>query len=218
MNRNQPSMRVLRHFIWDFDGTLFDTYPIIVQNLRDALAQFGRDAAPGEIMRYMLTTIPAACAHYAEAFGIPREELSRAYVQRHRQATLELAARPMPGVEPVLRAIRESGRYNYIFTHRSVDETMAYLDKYGLSREFCEVVAPETPGFSLKPAPDAVLYLARKYGMTGDDAVMVGDREIDLGSGRAAGIRTAHLVCAAAPETLESDWTFSDYRQMLVLL
>lgn len=33
----------IRHFIWDFDGTVADTYPAIIQSLRDALQEFGHD-------------------------------------------------------------------------------------------------------------------------------------------------------------------------------
>ena len=47
---------------------------------------------------------------------------------------------------------------------------------------------------------------------------MVGDREIDLGSGRNAGVRTAHLVCALAPEELACDWRLHSFAQMLALL
>ena len=38
---NSPAdMHRLVHFIWDFDGTLFDTYPVIIEDLRGALAVF----------------------------------------------------------------------------------------------------------------------------------------------------------------------------------
>ena len=35
----QRSMRNIQHFIWDFDGTLFDTYPVIIGDLRKALGK-----------------------------------------------------------------------------------------------------------------------------------------------------------------------------------
>ena len=34
-------MKNIRHFIWDFDGTLFDTYPVIIEDLNLALREFG---------------------------------------------------------------------------------------------------------------------------------------------------------------------------------
>ena len=41
-------MQNIRHFIWDFDGTLFDTYPLIIQKLCLALQKYGHDCDPIE--------------------------------------------------------------------------------------------------------------------------------------------------------------------------
>ena len=214
----ERDMQQVRHFIWDFDGTLFDTYPVIIENLRSALAEYGRDCDPVDAMRRMLVTIPAARNHYADAYGIDREALAEAYGRYHARANEALAAQPYAGVREVLEHICAAGNHNYIFTHRKVWETELYLKKYGMEPYFREVVGPETPGFALKPAPDAVLYLMKKYGMRTEDTVMVGDRECDLGSGRSAGIGAVHLVCAAAPEDLVCDWLLEDFGRMLALL
>ena len=214
----ERDMQQVRHFIWDFDGTLFDTYPVIIENLRSALAEYGRDCDPVDAMRRMLVTIPAARNHYADAYGIDREALAEAYGRYHARANEALAAQPYAGVREVLEHICAAGNHNYIFTHRKVWETELYLKKYGMEPYFREVVGPETPGFALKPAPDAVLYLMKKYGMRTEDTVMVGDRECDLGSGRSAGIGAVHLVCAAAPEDLVCDWRLEDFGRMLALL
>ena len=209
------SLARIRHFIWDFDGTLFDTYPVIIRNLRAALAEFGCDADPVEAMGLMLDSIPAARQHYAARFGLDLKALTDAYQRYHVQATAALEAAPMPLLPAVLRAAAEKGGYHYVFTHRQLDETNAYLTKYALTDLFRDIVAPGCPGFAPKPAPDAVLHLMEKYGMTADDTVMIGDREIDLGSGRNAGIRTVHIVCTDVPEDLVCDWRFTDYGQML---
>lgn len=211
-------MQHIKHFIWDFDGTLFDTYPIIIRNLRMALAQFGHDCDPTDAMRRMLDTIPAARNHYADAFGIDRQALADAYEVYHRQANAELAAPPMEGVRTVLQRICESGRHNYIFTHRKVWETRLYLEKYGLDGYFTDLLGPESEGFALKPAPDAVLHLMKKHGMAAGETVMIGDRDCDLGSGRNAGVGAVHLVCAAAPEELICDWKLRNFDEMLTLL
>lgn len=212
------SMRKIQHFIWDFDGTLFDTYPVIIKNLRLALGEYGCDCDPVQAMELMLDTIPAARNFYADQFGIDREELAAAYGRYHREATRQLAAEPISGVREVLERIHESGRHSYIFTHRKNEETMLYLKKYGLEDFFRDVIGPSSPQFAFKPAPDAVLYLMEKYGMCPEETVMVGDRDCDLGSGRNAGIKSAHLVCAMAPESLVCDWRLNSFEEMLAML
>ncbi len=214
----QRSMRNIQHFIWDFDGTLFDTYPVIIGDLRKALGQFGYGCDPVEAMGLMLTNILVARNYYADKYGIDREALASAYQEHHRQTVELFSAEPMEGVQEVLANICASERYNYIFTHRKVDETVRCLEKYGLDRYFREIIGPESPGFAWKPAPDAVLYLMEKYGMTPQDTVMVGDRECDLGSARNAHIGTVHYVCAAVPETLACQWRVESFGEMLALL
>lgn len=211
-------MQDIQHFIWDFDGTLFDTYPVIIENVRLALKDHGHDCQPAEAMRLMLDTIRTALDHYAQHYGLDRQGLEDAYYVYHRKANEALQAKPISGVPEVLEKICASGRHNYIFTHRKCDETLAYLKKYGLDGYFREIVGPESPVFAWKPAPDALLYLVEKYKMNPENTVMVGDRECDLGSGRNAGVKVAHLMCALAPEQLVCDWEMGNMEQMLALL
>lgn len=211
-------MQKIQHFIWDFDGTLFDTYPVIIEDLNLALHEFGHSCDTLEAMRLMQGRLAHAQKFYADKFGIPMEALVAAYERHHSQANRELRAAPMAGVREVLAAIRASGRHSYIFSHRKPEETALYLEKYGLSQYFTHIIGPGSEGFAEKPAPHSVLYLMEKYAMAADETVMVGDRECDLGSGRNAGILTAHLVCSMAPETLDCNWRFEGFEQMLTEL
>ena len=208
----------LKHFIWDFDGTLFDTYPIIIRNMRSALQEFGFDADPVEMQRLMLDTIPAARNHYADRYGIDRDVLAEVYRKYHLQATAALEAQPMAGVCEFLDAVQARGGCHYIFTNRKAAETELYLRKYGILDRFRQVVGPETPGFAWKPAPDAINLLLEKYALNPDETVMVGDRECDLGSGRNAGVHTLHVVCKVAPEDLCCDWRIENYEDAIAML
>ena len=212
-------MKRIQHFIWDFDGTLFDTYPAIIQDLRLALQEYGQDCDPLEALRFMLeTTIPETRNHYADVYGIGREALADAY-SRHRAKTMALLqAEPFTGVKEVLERIQSTGRYNYIFTNRKGAETELYLKKHGLDGYFREIIGSESPYFAKKPAPDAVLHILEKFHIAPNEAVMVGDRDCDLESGRNAGIRAAHLVCPSVPQNLNCDWRLEDFSQMLTLL
>ena len=216
--QKKNDMRHIKHFIWDFDGTLFDSYPIIIGTLRATLQDYGYDCDPVEAMGLMLQNIGVAQNHYADKFSIPREELVENYTRHHEELNPQLLAKPIEDVEKVLAKICETGRKNYIFTHRKCSTTAQYLEKYGLSRYFTEIVGPEAPHFAYKPAPDSLLYLMDKYGMTSEDVVMVGDRDCDLGSARNAGIGTVHFVCAAVPENLSCDFRFESYQKMLAIL
>lgn len=213
MNENKD-IRQIRHFIWDFDGTLFDTYPIIIAQMQAVLEDFGHTIDPVELMEQLLNTVGAALEYCAEKFSIDYAKLSDAYTVLHDQSALMPVALPMASVEAVLAAVVARGGKNLIFTHRELGSTQAYLEKYGLSHYFADISAPGTPGFAWKPAPDAIEFLLETHGLDRDEVAMVGDREIDLASGRAAGVRCIHYLCKDVPQELACDWRFSDYAVM----
>lgn len=205
------TLQNIKHFIWDFDGTLFDTYPVVIQDIRNALQTFGHDADPKDLMNKLLQTVDHAITFYANQYHIDKYALCDAYQLQQEDSNAKLVALPMEDVELVLKAIQVKGCANYVFTHRPLKSTMAFLDKYDLSKYFADFVAPTTPGFARKPAPDAIHYLVDKYSMDKERTVMIGDRELDLSSGKNAGIRTAHYLCKTIPQTLSCDWRFESF-------
>lgn len=216
--KEKTDIRQIRHFIWDFDGTLFDTYPIIIEQMQSVLRDFGHSIDSLELMEQLLHTVGVALEYCAEKFSIDYPQLSDAYSVLHNQTALLPVALPMEAVESVLEAVVARGGKNLIFTHRTLASTNAYLEKYGLSHYFTDIVAPDTPGFAWKPAPDAIEYLLETHGLDPQETAMVGDREIDLASGRAAGVRCIHYLCKDVPQELQCNWRFSDYAAMAAIL
>ncbi len=208
------TMQHMKHFIWDFDGTLLDTYPNTVRYLRLALQEYGADAPPVEILGKMMTNLGTALSYYSELYRIP--DLRERY-EAHRLAG---AGDPVPafsGVLAVLQAVRKMGGANYIFTNRG-NSTYSMLDQAGLSDEFREIVTATHPAFVVKPAPDVILYLMKQYGGTPENTVMIGDRVCDLEAGYRAGCRTCHLLTPAVPQYPKCDWRIENYQAMLRLL
>ena len=183
---------MIRHVIWDFDGTLFDTYPVMSAAFREALIALGDADAPAaeDILREMKKTLDTALRRCVTDRGLSLEAFQARYAPLRREAEFAHAA-PFPAIPPLLRAIRAAGGENYVFTHRS-RTTLPLLDKYGLATDFREIVTAED-GFPRKPSPAAIEYLLEKYGIARDEALMVGDRALDIGSGLNAGIHTCLL-------------------------
>ena len=211
-------MKDIRHFIWDFDGTLFDTYPVIIRSMRKALAEYGKDCDPTECMAIMLDSIGTALDIYSARIGVTREDLTATYERYNQASLLSLEPQPMDGLREVLTAILEKGGKNYIFSHRRTNEIRLFLDKYSLTDLFEDMLGPDSEGFAWKPAPDGILRLMERHGMTAETALMIGDRDCDLGSARNAGIRTAHLICPAVPQDLQCDRKLDGLREMLEMI
>lgn len=207
-------MKQMKLFIWDFDGTLLDTYPNITGYLRRALLDFGHDVPQTEILEKMMVNIPHAIRHYEELHGLPelRERYNLYYAE---EAAAQVEAFPL--VREVLARIREIGAESYIFTNRG-DSIYAMLEKAGIRDEFREIVTSSDKHFVVKPAPDSIFYLMKKYGGTPENTVMIGDRVCDLESGYNAGCRTCHLLTPAVPQYPPCDWRIRDFGEMLELL
>ena len=207
-------MKHMKLFIWDFDGTLLDTYPFITMCLKKALADCGYEVDQTEILEKMMVTIPFAIKHYSEKYRIAdlRERYNKYYA-----GEAEAPVRIFAGIKEVLKRVQEIGADNYIFTNRG-KTIYPMLEKAGILEEFREIVTAADPDFVVKPAPDTINYLMKKYGGKPENTVMIGDRSCDLESGYNAGCRTCHLLTPAVPQYPACDWRIKDFGEMLKLL
>jgi HAD superfamily hydrolase (TIGR01549 family) len=171
-----------KRLIWDFDGTLYDTYPQMAQALVAALKDLGCAGEERDAYERMKITLYHAVCSYAQQFGLDTDTLMAAFRAHHgMQSTLPM----MPGLADCLHATAAMGCRHYLFTHRD-GRALAQLEADGLIGFFTDSVTRED-GFADKPSPEAILHLMTKHGFTAADAYMIGDREIDMASGRAAG-------------------------------
>ena len=172
-----------RHWFWDFDGTLYDTYPRIVRAFQKALRHHDIDAPDEEVLPLVKQTL----AHAARTLG--GEERAQGlmdYYFEHAEDEGPGTLRPYEGLEPVLDFIVKQGGRNYIYTHRDQSGPEA-LEREGLLKYFEDAIT-YNDGFPSKPAPDALLHMVEKHGLAQKDCVMVGDRPIDLDAGANAGM------------------------------
>jgi len=201
----------LKMFIWDYDGTIMDTYPRTVSCLCKALEDFGKTADSVEVLEKMMETIPFAVNYYSEFYNL--HELN----DRFRKYLVEMPVTNInifPGIPEVLKRIKELGARNYIFTH-SGKSIIPFLDKFGITEYFTEIVTNENECFKSKPAPDVIFYLMEKYGTNTENTAMVGDRVCDLESGYNAGCKTIHLLTPAVPQYPPCDWRIESFKEML---
>jgi HAD superfamily hydrolase (TIGR01549 family) len=176
------------HFFWDFDGTLYDTYGRITRACVKALADLGI-AASFEAVYPQAKRSLGVCAR---AFAVPRgwkEEDFSARYRQYAEAEGPDSIRPYAGAREMLEAVIRGGGQNYLYTHRGLS-ALKWLAHDHLDGYFLDAVTKEN-GFPLKPAPDALNYLIEKHGLNRAECIMLGDRDIDLDSGKNAGMACA---------------------------
>ena len=168
---------------WDFDGTLFDTYPNLVRAFKEALEHYGYTADENEIRQKMSITIRHAVTFYCEQHGLDPVEF-RALHKMIEGFRPDLV--PMyPGVKETLKAIKESGRRNHLYTNRNKG-AVRYLQAYDLLQYFDGLMTEEEM-CEMKPAPGGMIALCKKYQVKPEQMLMVGDRAVDIDSAKNAG-------------------------------
>ncbi len=176
-----------QHFIWDFDGTLYDSYRSIARAAAQALKEAGVPCPCREdLIRMAKSTLGGAFVILA---GKERAEdlMARYFIHAREKGITEIA--PYPGCREALEMVAEAGGFNYLYTHRDRQAVEA-LERDGLTPLFRDFITSEA-GFPGKPAPDALLRLIRQHSLDAGRCVMIGDREIDLAAGKNAGIASA---------------------------
>ncbi len=68
---------LFHHLIWDFDGTLFDTYPAVVRAMLLGLADFGITEQEDRIARSPGAGRPLRCCWLGVSYSQPEDVLCR---------------------------------------------------------------------------------------------------------------------------------------------
>lgn len=177
------------HILWDFDGTLMDTYPVYARTFKKALDV---PQTEEEIFRLLKVTF----GHAFKTLGLTQEQIEHLRALERQLTPQDF--RPFPYIEKVLAA----AEINVIMTHKYREGALAILREHGLEKYFTEIVSSED-GFPLKPDPASYRYLHEKYRID----LAVGDRELDILPAKALGIRT----CLFQNHTPGADWYVDSY-------
>lgn len=172
------------NLIWDFDGTLFDSYPHVQSAFLQALSDFGRTADPDVLMAKLKINFGEAHKYLQSS-----DELRARITQYEHDIDFAPVAVPYDGMKELLRDTHAAGVRHFVFTHRN-NLALTYMERAGILQYFDGwVTSDDKAHFALKPSPNSILYLLEQYQIDPEDCAMIGDREIDVGSGIAAGAK-----------------------------
>ena len=172
-----------KNLIFDYDGTVGDSYPFFNEALQYALHLHGIDEAPDKTMRELKISVGHALRVYADRVD-PRQ-LRRDMYDRYGKL-VAVGCRLCPGVRALLEAAREKRVRCYIYTH-SGKEVEGYLETMGVREYFADLMTGDEK-FPRKPDPTALLALCTRNGLDLSECLMIGDRDIDIAVGHNAGM------------------------------
>jgi phosphoglycolate phosphatase-like HAD superfamily hydrolase len=197
---------MFRNIIWDVDGTLFDTYPAIARAFRIALNDLGKDASVDRIERLARTSLGYCVTTLANECQLSEDDIGQTFGEHYNRTPPEEQP-PFPGVIAVCEYICSLSGKNVIVTHRGHKGTNELLAANQMTHYFRGCLARED-GYPKKPHPAAFEAMLKTHNLQREETMAVGDRDIDVLAGQAAGIFTCLFsLCmdgAAADLTISS--------------
>ncbi len=174
-----------RIVLFDLDGTLIDSGPIILASMQHAVRTvLGCEIPPDELGmsiggQGIVAQMTAIDADHADA-------LLEAYKEHNDGLHETLEA--FDELLTVLPSLKAEGRRLGIVTAKRHRTVGLALDRFPSLADAFDVVVGFEDTDRHKPEPEPVLLAVEKLGGTTDEAVYVGDSPFDIGAAKAAGV------------------------------
>jgi pyrophosphatase PpaX len=180
--------------VFDFDGTLVDSYPLIEEAFAHVMRAHRLDAAARDVFR------KSRGLPLPEQMKLVAPDTWEELVETYRSVDRTLGhARVFRGIPTLVRKLRQGGAPLGVVSCKRRALVEAELEAAGLRPYFDVVIGYEdvTPP---KPAPDPLIAAIARLGLARSHAIYVGDSMVDLETGRAARVRTVLAAWGLTPE------------------
>lgn len=179
--------------LFDFDGTLADTIPLILASFRHATRIIYGKPLPDDAL---LSNVGQPLRAQMEVIDPKRaQELFDAY-RKHNAANHDAMIRPFPGVSEALAALGAGGLRLAVVTSKARPFAQRGLRALGMEDAFDLVVAVEDTQRH-KPDPQPIRFALEQLGVAPGAAAYVGDSPFDIAAGKAAGLVTVAVTWGA---------------------
>jgi phosphoglycolate phosphatase len=176
--------------VWDFDGTLADTFAAIRAAADRALAGHGLPAADVTLLRSL---VGRNLSHIFDRLtGGDDARLVAALTEAYYREFAETGPAHttlFPGIDDLLEELGRHDVASAIATSKSRVGVALMLERLGVAGLFDPVISDDDV-VEKKPLPEMVFRACEHHGVEPDDAVVIGDTIFDVEMGHAAGAAT----------------------------
>jgi 2-phosphoglycolate phosphatase len=190
---------MLRAVLFDFDGTLADSYPAITTSINHVRDRYDLPPLPeSAVRRFVGRGIDHLLTNTVPVGDWPA---NAADYRAHYATSMLTGTVLLPGAAETLRVLHECGRKLAVCSNKLSGFTRELLRVLGVAEYITAVLGPEEVA-QPKPAPDMLLAALGRLGVSAAEAVYVGDMTVDIEAGRAAGLPV--WVVPTGSDTLET--------------
>ncbi|MGM0461031.1 MAG: HAD family hydrolase [Fibrobacterota bacterium] len=194
-------------YLFDCDGTLIDTSELIYQSYVETCRDWNA-APPRRSDVYAHIGIPLRTQIERYLGPLSEEEYMQAQklYMDYQYARAENALKIFPGIDTLLRSLRNAGKKTAVVTSRRRESLLRYLALFNLESCFDEFITPEDTT-THKPEPGPVLEALHRF--AAGTSLFIGDSLFDIESGNGAGVDTAFVSWSKSPLPPETIPTFT---------
>ena len=173
-------MHKITTIIFDMDGTVLNTLDDLTDSVNYVFSKFGLPARSRDEYRQFFGNGIGYAMKCAAPEGTPDsliEEMIPVFKEYYDIHCLDKTG-PYDGIIDLMKELRNSGCKMAIVSNK-IDSAVKELNERFFS-EYVPVAIGERPGVNRKPAPDTVFTALAELGSSTDEAVYIGDSEVDL--------------------------------------
>ena len=194
----------IRLLIFDLDGTLVDSQLDLANAVNAMLVHCRRPELPVDIIASYIGD--GAPMLIRRALGDPKDEeyLQNAlhYFMAHYRAHKLDNTFAYPGVGEMLQSIASAGRTKMaVLTNKPIGPSRGILEGLGLDSHFVQIYGGNSFD-TKKPDPLGAIRLLEETGTRPEQAVMIGDSQIDILTARNTGMWSLGVTYGFSPESL----------------
>lgn len=176
-------------YIFDLDGTLLNTLQDLAASVNYALSQYQMPTHDTDVVRSFVGNGVRLLMERATPDGAQNAQFEAVFAtfrQHYMKHSLD-TTRPYDGIPEMLRELKRQGKRLAVVSNKFYAATQELVAHFFPEIEVA-IGEHETEGIRKKPAPDTVYEALRQLGMGKENAVYVGDSDVDLMTARNSGL------------------------------
>ena len=176
-------------YIFDLDGTLLDTLQDLANSVNYALRKHDMpEHSIDDIRRFVGNGVRKLMERAVpEGEQNPQFEATFATFRQHYMEHSLDTTRPYDGIPELLRALKQKGCRLAVVSNKMMEATQELCAHFFPEIEVA-IGEHEAEGIRKKPAPDTVREALRLLGVGTENAVYVGDSDVDIMTARNSGL------------------------------
>lgn len=177
----------MKVFIIDFDGTIADTIPHIVNSIKKTIDKFNlKKLKYDDILKFN----GAVLENVLLELGAQKEQLPeiKQYYRNVFSNNIE-DIKAYPNVVETIKILKKQGNKIIVASNRGKESLNKLLKYLGLSN-YLDLVISESDVVNKKPAPDMIYLAKEKLNIKNEEIFIIGDTKFDIKMGKNANCKT----------------------------